>query len=755
MSLRSILAALRSVPPLPRTRAAGRQAGFRPRLEPLDGRVLPSFSPAVSYAAGANPYAVVTGYFNADAVLDLAVVDNAGNTVSVRAGNGNGTFGPAATSATGVGPLSVAVGDFDGDGKTDLATANAGDVSVLMGHGDGTFAPPVNIPLSDGSAPQSVAVGDFNRDGKLDLGVTSNLYTPGYYGPGYWGYYGYYPGQWYPGYDTGSAHVLMGNGLGGFADAGGTSLGYGYHTGAAVADFNGDGNPDFASGDTDTWAVSVLSGDGFGNLLGPADFPAGGPPMSVTAGDVTGDGKTDLVTANGYAETIGVLPGDGLGGFGAAQTYTSGVDTTSVALADFNHDGRPDVATTDYNTGGVNVLLGRGGGAFSPPAATAVGASAWAVAAGDFNGDGWPDAATADAGGGASVLINDHSWPPPDAPSVGINDVTVTEGNIGSLSATFTLTLSAAYSQPVTVHFATADGSATAGSDYAAGSGDVTIPAGQTSWPVTVAVLGDRLPEPTETFAVNLTAVSNGFIGDGYGVGTILDNEPRISVNDVTVTEGNTGTLNATLTVSLSAVYDQDVTVHFATANGSATAGSDYTAVTDMVVTVPAGQLSRTFTVAVIGDRFPEPTETFLVNLGSPTGNALVADGQGVVTIIDNEPRIAINDVRKLEGNGNGKNGNTQFVFTVTLSAAYDQAVTVHFATADGTAKVSNSDYVAASGTVTFAPGETTKTITVTVKGDKRRESDEWFAVNLSGASSNALIGDSQGMGWILNDDYH
>jgi hypothetical protein len=741
---------LKPAAPSRRSRCAAPAKPPRRKLsvELLDDRVLPSFLTPVNYAAGANPNAVVAGYFNADTVLDLAVADSGTSTVSVLLGNGDGTFQPAVTSATGTGPLSVAVGDFNGDGKRDLATANAGDVSVLLGNGDGTFQPPVSIPLSDGSSPQSVAVGDFNADGTLDLGVTSNVYYPGYY---YCGSYGCY---WYPGYYTSSAHVLLGNGLGDFSDTSSNSLGYGYHTSAAVADFNGDGHDDFAAGNLDNWTVSVLSGDGFGNLVGLTDYYSGGPPGAVAAGDVNGDSRIDLVTANGYANNVGVLLGDGLGGFGAVQTYATGAYPASVALADFNHDGHPDIATANASSGDASVVLGRGDGTFSPPVNSAAGSSPWGVAAGDFDGDGWSDAATANsAGGDASVLINDHAWPPADAPSVSINDVTVTEGNTGSLSATFTLTLSAAYGQPVTVHFATADGSATAGSDYTAASGDVTIPAGQTTWPVTVAVLGDRLPEPTENFFVNLSGVTNGFIGDGQGVGTILDNEPRISVNDMTVTEGNTGSISATLTVSLSVAYDQPVTVHYATADGSATAGSDYTGVTDATVTIPAGQTSQTFTVAVLGDRLAEPTENFFINLGSPSGNAEITDGQGVVTILDNEPRIFINDVSKLEGNGNGKNSTTAFVFTVSLSVAYDQAVTVHFATADGTAKVSDNDYVAASGTVTFAPGETTKTITVSVKGDKKNEPDEWFAVDLSGASSNALISDPQGIGWILNDD--
>jgi hypothetical protein len=444
-----------------------------------------------------------------------------------------------------------------------------------------------------------------------------------------------------------------------------------------------------------------------------------------------------------------VLLGDGLGSFGAAQTYATGSYPASVAIADFNQDGKPDIATANYSSQDVSVVLGRGDGTFSPPVNSASGSYPWAVAAGDFNGDGWPDAVTANSSeGNASVLINDQTWIPVDAPSVSVNDVTVTEGNTGSVSATFTLTLSAAYGQPVTVHFDTADGSATAGGDYTAASGDVTIPAGQTTQTVTVAVLGDRLAEDTETFLVNLSGATGGFVADGQGVGTILDNEPRLSVNDVTVTEGNTGSVNATFKVSLSVAYDQPVTVHFDTANGSATAGDYTTGSGD--VTVAAGQLSQAFTVAVLGDRLPEATESFVVNLSSPGGNALVADGQGVGTIVDNEPRIGINDVSKKEGNGNG---TTLFVFTVSLSAAYDQTVTVRYATADGTAKVSDNDYLAASGTVTFAPGETTKTVTVSVKGDKKKEPDEWFAVNLSNPSINALVSDSQGIGWILNDD--
>ena len=101
-----------------------------------------------------------------------------------------------------------------------------------------------------------------------------------------------------------------------------------------------------------------------------------------------------------------------------------------------------------------------------------------------------------------------------------------------------------------------------------------------------------------------------------------------------------------------------------------------------------------------------------------------------------------------------GKKGQTTlFTFTVTLSAAYDQAVTMSYRTANGTAKTSDSDYVAKTGTLTFAPGETTKTITIEVKGDSKREANETFYLDLFGNSSNSLFTKNRGIGTILNDD--
>jgi hypothetical protein len=586
-----------------------------------------------------------------------------------------------------------------------------------------------------------VAVGDFNADGKLDLGVAANVYFPGSFG----GYDGNY---WYPGYYEGHALVLLGTGGGNFSDPSDIDLGTGYQSAAIAADLNADGLDDFVTVNADYGYVSAFLGDSSGTLQGPSGFSTGFYCYSLAAGDLNADGHTDLVT--GSYDHVWVLMGDGDGAFAAPQQYGDGGGITSVALGDFNRDGKLDIATAKYDVDSVGILRGLGDGTFPTTETFAAGPGAYRVVAGDFNGDSWIDAATANIKNDTvSVLANDHSWPfvPPTA-SVG--DATVTEGNTGTVNATFTLNLSYPSVADVTVHYVTADITAVAGSDYVAASGDVTIPAGQTSATFAVAVKGDRVAESSETFAVNLSAPANATIADGQGVGTIVDDEQLISINDVSVTEGNSGTRAANLSVSLSTTYDVPVTVAFAAANGSATAGSDYQAASG-TLTIPAGQTTGTVTVQVIGDRVAEANESFFVNLSNPNYGT-ITDTQGLGTIVDDEPRISISDFTKSEGK---KNQTTLFTFTVTLSAAYDQAVTLSYRTTDGTAtsKNGNADYVAKTGTLTFAPGEITETITIEVKGDNQKESNETFYVDLFGNSGNSLFTKSRGIGTILNDD--
>ena len=156
--------------------------------------------------------------------------------------------------------------------------------------------------------------------------------------------------------------------------------------------------------------------------------------------------------------------------------------------------------------------------------------------------------------------------------SLSIGDVTVTEGNSGTVNANFAVTLSSAAGSTVSVHAATSNGSAVAPGDYTSVSTDVTFAPGETSKNVTVPVKGDTLDEANETFNVTLSSPVNAGITDGTGVGTITDDDgpPSISISDVTVTEGNAGTVNATFVASLSAESGRTVTADYATADGSA-----------------------------------------------------------------------------------------------------------------------------------------------------------------------------------------
>jgi len=313
-------------------------------------------------------------------------------------------------------------------------------------------------------------------------------------------------------------------------------------------------------------------------------------------------------------------------------------------------------------------------------------------------------------------------------------------------SASFSLTLSAPSASPVTVTYRTLDGSAQAGSDYAGtSSGSVMIPANTTSYPLPVNILDDATDEPDEDFSVELTGATGAAVVGSPGSATILDNDapPTVSVADAgSLAEGNSGTRNATFTVSLSAPSGHTVTVDYQTADGSAQAGSDYVGATSSV-DIPPGSTSQPVQVAVNGDTSFEPDETFFLDLTGATNATPVAPTRGGATILNDDaegPALSISDVTVLEQAGT----RSLAVFTVSLSPPSTGVVTVRYTTADGSAPAASGDYTADSGTLRFPRGVTSRTLRIGLVGDNLLEGDEHFFVRLSDPVG-ASIGDEIG----------
>src|SRR5262245_51013127 len=223
--------------------------------------------------------------------------------------------------------------------------------------------------------------------------------------------------------------------------------------------------------------------------------------------------------------------------------------------------------------------------------------------------------------------------------------------------------------------------------------------------------------------------------------------QKSIRINDASVVEGDTGSKNMTFTISWTGSKGGAApSVHYATANVTATAGEDYTATSGTAGLSNGNCRCATFSVPILGDTVTEGTETFAVNLSAAT-NGTIADAQGVGTIYDNEgpPSFVVTDVSGPEASGT-------LSFSVLLTNANSSSVSVDYATADGTA-LAGSDYAATSGTVTIPKNQTSGTVAVTVNDDALAEDDETFTLNLTNATGGLVISDAQAIGTIQNDD--
>ncbi|MCL1470136.1 Calx-beta domain-containing protein [Argonema antarcticum] len=712
------------------------------------------FGAATNFAVGFGSRSVTVGDFNSDGKSDIATANDFAKNVSVLLGDGTGGFGAATNFSVGSSPLSVTVGDFNGDGKSDIATANvtSSNVSVLLGDGTGSFGAATNFSV--GTAPYSVTVGDFNSDGKSDIATANGA--------------------------TSNVSLLLGDGTGSFAAATNFAVGISPLS-VTVGDFNGDGKSDIAAANVTSSKVSVLLGDGTGSFAAATNFAAGNGPASVTVGDFNGDGKFDIAAANYNSFNVSVL-------------LNNNQPTSTLTIAD-NDPVSVEFSAATYQINedgtivGVAITINRIGDALSPGSVDVQLTNGTATGGTDFTNTTQTinflsnettktvvvpitDDALAEGNENLTLtLVNPSAnfvlgTQKTSTLTIVDNDTDVTLAispssltEDGAANLVYTFTRAGDTTTALTVNF-NVGGDATYNTDYAVigadtfsgSTGTVTFAANSTTATVAIDPTADSTIELDETVDLTLAAGSNyNVVTTSAVTGTITNDDAAVEFSQANYQVNEDGTVvGATVTINRTGLTNSPGSVDVKFANGSATGGTDFTNTTQ-TINFASGDTSKTVTIPINDDNLVEGTENFTISLANPSaGISIATQNSATVQIIDNDvpPTLSISDIAQSEGNS----GTTNLNFTVSLNTAAGQTVTVNYATQDNTATTADSDYTSASGSLTFNPGETQKTVSVVVNGDTKYETDETFNLNLSN-SINATSTNSVGVGTIQNDD--
>ena len=373
-------------------------------------------------------------------------------------------------------------------------------------------------------------------------------------------------------------------------------------------------------------------GDSFRIVFNEQVVSAGGSIVAVNAAHMYLLGPTavgDMVIAQ---SVCGAPPGPNTAPVASDDAYTTVAGTPLTVAApgvlanDVDADADLLTAGSASDPAGGAVVLNADGSFTYTPDAGFTGTDTFTYTAAD--GHGGTDTAT------VTLTVT-------AANTVSVGDVAVAEGDSGTRAAVFTVSLARPSTSTVSVAYATANGTATAGSDYMSKSGTLSFAPGTTAATVKVPVTGDAVDEADESFTLALSSPTGAALGDATGTGTIVDDDPktvtgiRLAVGDVAVHEGDSGARSAVFTVSLSKASTATVKVNYATANATATKAGDYTRAAG-TLSIAAGATSAVVKVAINPDNATEGNETFAVNLSAPSG-ATISDASGLGTIIDDD----------------------------------------------------------------------------------------------------------------------